>query len=148
MKIRDSHVLVTGADGFIGSHLVELLARNGAKVRALSLYNSFNDWGWLEGIDPALKVKVVTGDVRDKAQMSAITKNIDVVFHLASLVAIPYSYVAPESYVQTNVQGTLNVVQAAMEHGVKRVVHTSTSEVYGTARKVPISEEHPLQPQS
>lgn len=141
-------VLVTGADGFIGSHLVERLARGGARVRALALYNSFNDWGWLEGIDPALGVEVVTGDIRDKAQVSAISKDIDVVFHLASLIAIPYSYVAPESYVQTNVQGTLNVVQAALEHGVKRVVHTSTSEVYGTARKVPISEDHPLQPQS
>ncbi len=146
--ISTSRVLVTGADGFIGSHLVELLARRGAKVRALSLYNSFNDWGWLEQVDPALGVEVVTGDVRDKAQMSAIAKDIDVVFHLASLIAIPYSYVAPESYVQTNVQGTLNVVQAAMERGVKRVVHTSTSEVYGTARKVPIGEDHPLQPQS
>lgn len=141
-------ILVTGADGFIGSHLVELLARRGAKVRALSLYNSFNDWGWLEAVDPALKVEVVTGDVRDKAQMSRVMKDIDVVFHLASLIAIPYSYVAPESYVQVNVQGTLNVVQTAMERGVRRVVHTSTSEVYGTARRVPISEEHPLQPQS
>jgi NAD dependent epimerase/dehydratase len=141
-------VLVTGADGFIGSHLVERLAREGAKVRALALYNSFNDWGWLEGLDPALGVEVVTGDIRDKAQVSTVTKGVDVVFHLASLIAIPYSYVAPESYVQTNVQGTLNVVQAALEHGVKRVVHTSTSEVYGTARKVPISEDHPLQPQS
>jgi NAD dependent epimerase/dehydratase len=140
--------LVTGADGFIGSHLVELLASRGASVRALSLYNSFNDWGWLEGIDPKLGVEVVTGDVRDKAQMSTTTKDIDVVFHLASLIAIPYSYAAPESYVQTNVQGTLNVVQAALERGVKRVVHTSTSEVYGTARQVPIGEDHPLQPQS
>lgn len=141
-------VLVTGADGFIGSHLVELLASRGARVRALSLYNSFNDWGWLEGLDPGLGVEIVTGDIRDKAQVSAITRDIDVVFHLASLIAIPYSYVAPESYVQTNVQGTLNVVQAALERGVKRVVHTSTSEVYGTARKVPIAEDHPLQPQS
>jgi NAD dependent epimerase/dehydratase len=148
MNWKEMRVLVTGADGFIGSHLVELLAQHGAKVRALSLYNSFNDWGWLEAIDPSLKVEVVTGDVRDKAQMSTLMKDIDVVFHLASLIAIPYSYVAPESYVQTNVQGTLNIVQAAMERGVKRVVHTSTSEVYGTARKVPISEEHPLQPQS
>ena len=146
----DTHtaVLVTGADGFIGSHLVEMLASRGAKVRALSLYNSFNDWGWLEQLDAGLKVEVVTGDVRDKAQMSAIAKDVDIVFHLASLIAIPYSYVAPESYVQTNVQGTLNVVQAAMERGVKRIVHTSTSEVYGTARKVPIGEDHPLQPQS
>jgi NAD dependent epimerase/dehydratase len=143
-----TRILVTGGDGFIGSHLVERLTARGAKVRALSLYNSFNDWGWLEQIDPALKVEVVTGDVRDKAQMSTITKDIDVVFHLASLIAIPYSYVAPESYVQTNVQGTLNVVQAAMERGVKQIVHTSTSEVYGTARKVPIGEDHPMQPQS
>jgi NAD dependent epimerase/dehydratase len=143
-----TRVLVTGADGFIGSHLVERLATRGAKVRALSLYNSFNDWGWLEQIDPALKVEVVTGDVRDKAQVSSITKDIDVVFHLASLIAIPYSYIAPESYVQTNVQGTLNVVLAAKERGVRRIVHTSTSEVYGTARKVPIGEDHPLQPQS
>jgi NAD dependent epimerase/dehydratase len=148
VRISGSCALVTGADGFIGSHLAELLARRGAKVRALSLYNSFNDWGWLEGIDPALSVEVVTGDVRDKAQMSSIAKDIDIVFHLASLIAIPYSYAAPESYVQTNIQGTLNVVQAAMERGAKRVVHTSTSEVYGTARKVPIGEDHPLQPQS
>jgi NAD dependent epimerase/dehydratase len=148
MNISGSRTLVTGADGFIGSHIVEKLAARGAKVRALSLYNSFNDWGWLEQIDPALKVEVVTGDVRDKAQMSLITKDIDVVFHLASLIAIPYSYVAPESYVQTNVQGTLNVIQAAKERGVKRIVHTSTSEVYGTARKVPIGEDHALQPQS
>src|SRR5262245_33005774 len=135
MSLAQQRVLVTGADGFIGSHLVERLAARGAKVRALSLYNSFNDWGWLETVDPALKVEVVTGDVRDKAQMSSIVKDIDVVFHLASLIAIPYSYVAPESYVQTNVQGTLNVFQAAMERGVSRAVHVSTSEVYGTARK-------------
>jgi NAD dependent epimerase/dehydratase len=148
MDIQGKRVLVTGADGFIGSHLVEMLAARGAKVRALALYNSFNDWGWLEGLDPKLGVEVVTGDVRDKAQVSALAKDMEVVFHLASLIAIPYSYVAPESYVQTNVQGTLNVVQAAMERGVKRIVHTSTSEVYGTARKVPIGEDHPLQPQS
>lgn len=142
-------VLVTGADGFIGSHLVEMLSANGAEVRALSLYNSFNDWGWLEAIDRDKGVvEVVVGDIRDSALVDSIVKGVDVVFHLASLIAIPYSYSAPQSYIDTNVGGALNVVHAARNHGVKRVIHTSTSEVYGTALHVPINENHPLQPQS
>jgi NAD dependent epimerase/dehydratase len=141
-------VLVTGADGFIGSHLTELLVRHGFRVRALSLYNSFNNWGWLEAVDCLDKVEVVTGDIRDPHFVRKISRDIDTVFHLAALIAIPYSYVAPDSYVQTNITGTLNVMQAARENGVARVLHTSTSEVYGTAMYVPINEAHPLQPQS
>jgi NAD dependent epimerase/dehydratase len=142
------HVLVTGADGFIGSHLVELLVREGLEVRALSQYNSFNYWGWLDDIDCAKDIEIVSGDVRDPHFCRKVTKDIDTVFHLAALIAIPYSYVAPDSYVDTNVKGTLNICQAALDNGVKRVIHTSTSEVYGTARYVPIDEKHPLQPQS
>jgi NAD dependent epimerase/dehydratase len=141
--------LVTGADGFIGSHLVELLAREGYAVRALAQYNSFNSWGWLEAIDcQSLGVEVVTGDVRDPAFCKTIVRGMDTVFHLAALIAIPYSYVAPDSYVDTNVRGTLNICQAARELGTRRVIHTSTSEVYGTAKYVPIDEQHPLQAQS
>lgn len=143
-----SKILVTGADGFIGSHLTEFLVSQGHAVRALSQYNSFNYWGWLEDIDCLDKIEVVTGDVRDPHYCKEITRDIDVVYHLAALIAIPYSYVAPDSYVDTNVKGTLNICQAAKENGVKRVIHTSTSEVYGTAQYVPIDEKHPLQPQS
>ncbi|MEK6628266.1 MAG: NAD-dependent 4,6-dehydratase LegB [Bdellovibrionota bacterium] len=141
-------ILVTGADGFIGSHLVELLVKKGCSVRALSQYNSFNNWGWLEDIPNLKDIDVVSGDVRDPFFCKEITKNIDVVYHLAALIAIPYSYVAPQSYVETNVNGTLNICKAALENNVGRVIHTSTSEVYGTAQFVPISEKHPLQPQS
>ena len=141
-------VLVTGADGFIGSHLVELLVKEGYQVRALAQYNSFNDWGWLETIPNLDKVKVVTGDVRDPFFCKEITKDIDTVFHLAALIAIPYSYVAPQSYVDTNVMGTVNMCKASMENGVKRFLNTSTSETYGTALYVPIDEKHPMQPQS
>ena len=141
-------VLVTGADGFIGSHLVELLVAEGFEVKALSQYNSFSHWGWLEDV-PCLKdIEVVSGDIRDPHYCKHITRDVDTVFHLAALIAIPYSYVAPDSYVDTNVKGTLNICQAALENGVRRVIHTSTSEVYGTARYVPIDEKHPLQPQS
>jgi NAD dependent epimerase/dehydratase len=141
--------LVTGADGFIGSHLVELLAREGYAVRALAQYNSFNSWGWLDTIDcKALGVEVVSGDVRDPSFCKTIARGMDTVFHLAALIAIPYSYVAPDSYVDTNVRGTLNICQAARELGTRRVIHTSTSEVYGTAQYVPIDEKHPLQAQS
>lgn len=142
------NVLVTGADGFIGSHLVELLVKEGYKVKALSLYNSFNNWGWLESIDCIDKVEVVSGDVRDPFFCKEITKDIDTVFHLAALIAIPYSYIAPQSYVDTNVNGTVNMCKASMENGVKRFIHTSTSETYGTAQYVPIDEKHPMQPQS
>lgn len=146
--MKDKRVLVTGADGFIGSHLVELLAAQGCRVRALSQYNSFNYWGWLEDVDCRDRIEVVSGDVRDPFFCSTITRDIDVVFHLAALIAIPYSYVAPASYVDTNVSGTLNICQAALDNKVARVIHTSTSEVYGTACYVPIDEKHPLQPQS
>jgi NAD dependent epimerase/dehydratase len=141
-------VLVTGADGFIGSHLTELLVKQGFQVRALSQYNSFNYWGWLEDLNCINDVEVVSGDVRDPHFCKHITKDIDTVFHLAALIAIPYSYVAPDSYVDTNVKGTLNICQATLDNGVKRVIHTSTSEVYGTAQYVPIDEKHPLQAQS
>ena len=142
------NVLITGADGFIGSHLTELLVREGYSVKALSQYNSFNHWGWLEDISCLDQIEVLCGDVRDPHYCKEITKNVDAVFHLAALIAIPYSYIAPDSYVDTNVRGTLNICQAALENGVERLVHTSTSEVYGTAQYVPIDELHPLQAQS
>jgi NAD dependent epimerase/dehydratase len=141
-------VLVTGADGFIGSHLTELLVREGYAVKALAQYNSFNSWGWLDEIDCRDRIDVVSGDVRDPHFCRHVTRDVDAVFHLAALIAIPYSYVAPASYVETNVTGTLNICQAALDNRVQRVIHTSTSEVYGTAKYVPIDEEHPLQPQS
>lgn len=140
--------LITGADGFIGSHLTELLVRDGYSVSALSQYNSFNNWGWLEDVECRDDIEILSGDIRDSHYCRHITKNIDVIFHLAALIAIPYSYVAPESYVDTNIKGTLNICQAALDNKVKRLIHTSTSEVYGTAQYVPIDEQHPLQPQS
>jgi NAD dependent epimerase/dehydratase len=140
--------LVTGADGFIGSHLTELLVSEGYSVRALSQYNSFNYWGWLEDVDCRDALDIVSGDIRDPHFCKKITQDIDIVFHLAALIAIPYSYLAPDSYVDTNIKGTLNICQASLENGVRRVLHTSTSEVYGTAVYVPIDEKHPLQPQS
>ncbi|GGF94432.1 MULTISPECIES: NAD-dependent 4,6-dehydratase LegB [Cysteiniphilum] len=145
---KEKVVLVTGADGFIGSHLVEMLVKQGARVKALSQYNSFNYWGWLEDIDCLNNIEVLNGDIRDPHYCKEITKDVDVIFHLAALIAIPYSYVAPTSYVDTNITGTLNICQAAKENGCKRIIHTSTSEVYGTANYVPIDEKHPLQPQS
>jgi len=140
--------LITGADGFIGSHLTELLIENGYKVRALAQYNSFNYLGWLEDIPSNSNLEIVTGDVRDPHFCKEIIRGIDIVFHLAALIAIPYSYVAPDSYIDTNIKGTLNICQAAKESGGIRVIHTSTSEVYGTALYVPIDEKHPKQPQS
>lgn len=140
-------VLVTGADGFIGSHLTEALLAEGCEVRALAQYNSFNNWGWLEDIHhPGLEV--LTGDVRDPNFCRHIVRGMDTVFHLAALIAIPYSYAAPDSYVDTNVKGTLNICQAVRDEGVGRLLVTSTSEVYGTAKYVPIDEKHPKQPQS
>jgi NAD dependent epimerase/dehydratase len=139
---------VTGADGFIGSHLAEALVEEGAHVLALCQYNSLNQWGWLEESPSASDMEVVTGDIRDPYFCSGLTRNVDIVFHLAALIAIPYSYRAPESYVDTNVRGTLNLCQAALKSGVQKFVHTSTSEVYGTAQYVPINERHPLAPQS
>lgn len=141
-------VLVTGADGFIGSHLVEMLVGNGAQVRALAQYNSFNNWGWLEDVNCRDRLEIVTGDIRDPHFVRGLVDGMEIVFHLAALIAIPYSYVAPESYVATNVTGTLNLLQAARDAGVARFIHTSTSEVYGTAQYVPIDEKHPLQAQS
>ena len=142
------NALVTGADGFIGSRLVEMLIDRGYKVHALVQYNSFNSWGWLDDIDCVDKVEIITGDIRDPHFCKNILKDIDIVFHLAALIAIPYSYIAPDSYVDTNIKGTLNICQAAKERGNIRVIHTSTSETYGTAQYVPIDENHPLQPQS
>jgi NAD dependent epimerase/dehydratase len=140
-------ILITGADGFIGSHLTEMLLNEGYHVKALSYYNSLNHWGWLENLSHP-NLEVITGDVRDPHFCKIITQGMDTIFHLAALIAIPYSYVAPDSYIDTNVKGTLNICQAAKENDVKRILITSTSEVYGTAQYVPIDEKHPKQPQS
>jgi len=150
MKLAGKKILITGADGFIGSHLTEHLVKAGADVRAFVYYNSFNSWGWLDEADDNIKkaIDVFAGDIRDPHGVRTAMKDCDVVLHLAALIAIPYSYHSPDTYVDTNVKGTLNVVHAARELGVERVVHTSTSEVYGTARFVPITESHPLQGQS
>jgi NAD dependent epimerase/dehydratase len=144
----EKRVLVTGADGFIGSHLTELLLEEGYQVRALSYYNSFNYWGWLEEIPANPRLEIVTGDIRDPNFLINIMQGIDIVFHLAALIAIPYSYQAPGSYIDTNIRGTLNVCQAAKQLGGIKVLNTSTSEVYGTAQYVPINEKHPKQAQS
>ena len=143
-------ILITGAGGFIGSHLCEELARRGNRVRAMVHYRSERSEGWLAELPDVLRerIEIIPGDVRDAGLVHRLMKGVDVVYHLAALIGIPWSYEAPASYVQTNVQGTLNVLEAARAHGVRRVVHTSTSEVYGTARRVPIDEDHPLQPQS
>jgi dTDP-glucose 4,6-dehydratase len=143
-------ILITGADGFIGSHLTEALVRAGHKVRAFVLYNSFNSWGWLDHCSPDVKgqFEVFPGDIRDPHGVKEAMKGCDAVLHLAALIGIPYSYHSPDTYVDTNIKGTLNILQAARDLGVKRVIHTSTSEVYGTARFVPITEDHPLQGQS
>ena len=145
-----STVLVTGADGFIGSHLTEALVKQGFDVRAFVLYNSFNSWGWLDRTPQEVRdsIDVRAGDIRDAHYVREAAKGCDAILHLAALIAIPYSYHSPESYVETNVRGTLNVLQAARDHGVSRMIHTSTSEVYGTARFVPITEQHPLLGQS
>jgi dTDP-glucose 4,6-dehydratase len=150
MELIGKKILVTGADGFIGSHLTEELVRRGHGVRAFVLYNSFNSWGWLDHSEPAIKknLEIFAGDVRDPNGVRTAMQGCDVVLHLAALIAIPYSYHSPDTYVETNIKGTLNILQAARELEVGRVVHTSTSEVYGTARYVPIDEEHPLQGQS
>jgi dTDP-glucose 4,6-dehydratase len=145
---RGKIVLVTGAGGFIGSHLTERLAELGADVRALVRYNSWGTRGWLETSQYRTQIRFVAGDVRDPALVRAAVHDVDVVFHLAALIAIPYSYQAPISYVQTNIEGTLNLLQAVRDAKVQYLIHTSTSEVYGTARSVPISEAHPLQAQS
>ena len=141
-------ILVTGADGFIGSHLTEILSAKGYKVKALSQYNSFNNWGWLEQVNCKNDIEILSGDIRDSNYCKTITKDVEIIFHLAALIAIPFSYVSPDSYIETNIKGTLNICQAAKENGISRLIHTSTSEVYGTAQYVPIDEKHPLQPQS
>jgi NAD dependent epimerase/dehydratase len=148
--MTNKKVLVTGADGFIGSHLVERLVEVGYQVRAMVYYNSFDSWGWLQDLssETLKSIEIVSGDIRDAYFVHSAVKDTDVVYHLAALIGIPYSYRNPESYVQTNMVGTLNVLQACRELGVSRMVHTSTSEVYGTAISVPISESHPLQGQS
>lgn len=150
MNLKHKRILVTGADGFIGSHLTEELVRRGHDVRAFVLYNAFNSWGWLDYSEAEIKnnINVFAGDIRDPHGVKEAMKGCDVVFHLAALIGIPYSYHSPDTYIDTNIKGTLNIVQAARELNVSKVLHTSTSEVYGTARFVPITEEHPLQGQS
>lgn len=150
MKLTDNTVLVTGADGFIGSHLVEALLKEGYKVRAFVFYNSFNSWGWLDSLPKELlsQIDIFSGDIRDPNGVATAMRGCDVIFHLAALIAIPFSYHSPDSYLDTNVRGTLNVLQAARTQGVKKLLVTSTSEVYGTAQYVPIDEKHPFQGQS
>lgn len=150
MDLHSKKILVTGADGFIGSHLTEELVRRGHNVRAFVMYNSFNSWGWLDASPPDIRASldVFAGDIRDPHGVREAMRGCDVVLHLAALIAIPYSYHSPDTYVDTNIKGTLNILQAARSLAVEKVVHTSTSEVYGTARFVPITEDHPLQGQS
>ena len=150
MKLKNKNVLVTGAGGFMGSHLTEELVKIGADVKAFVHYNSRNDWGLLELLPDDVKGEfdVFSGDIQDTVAVRKAVKDIDVVFHLAALIGIPYSYIAPESYVSTNIRGTLNMMQACHDEGVEKIIHTSTSEVYGTAKYVPIDEKHPLQGQS
>ena len=150
MNLKGKKVLVTGADGFIGSHLVEALIKRGCDVRAFVFYNSFNSWGWLDTIEPEVqkKLDVFAGDIRDPNGVREAMKGCDIVFHLAALIAIPFSYHSPDSYIDTNIKGTLNVLQAAKLLGTSKVLVTSTSEVYGTAQYAPIDEKHPFQGQS
>jgi NAD dependent epimerase/dehydratase len=150
MEIKNKTVLVTGADGFIGSHLVERLLEENCRVRAFCYYNSFNSWGWLDSFpkEKLEQVEIFMGDIRDPNGVRTALKDIDMVFHLAALIAIPFSYHSPDSYIDTNVKGTLNVIQAARDFNIHRVLVTSTSEVYGTAQYIPIDEKHPRQPQS
>lgn len=150
MNLKGKKILVTGSDGFIGSHLTERLVQEGYDVRAFVNYNSFNSWGWLDHSPQEIvsQVEIFSGDIRDPHGVKKAMENCDVVMHLAALIAIPYSYHSPDTYVDTNIKGTLNIMQAARELGVEKVIHTSTSEVYGTAKFVPITEDHPLQGQS
>ena len=150
MDLKDKKILVTGADGFIGSHLTEKLVKRGYRVKAFVYYNSFNSWGWLDQSEDQIKesVEIFAGDIRDPFGVSTAASDCDVIFHLAALIAIPFSYHSPAAYVDTNIKGTLNVLQAAKTHNIEKVIHTSTSEVYGTAQFVPITESHPLQGQS
>ena len=150
MKLKDKKILVTGSEGFIGSHLVETLLKCGCRVRAFVYYNAFNTWGWLDSFDKKKldRIDIFTGDVRDPNGTRKAMSGIDIVFHLAALIGIPFSYHSPDSYVDTNIKGTLNILQAAMGLKVQKVLTTSTSEVYGTAKEIPIRENHPLQGQS
>lgn len=150
MNLHNKRILVTGADGFIGSHLTEELVRRGHKVKAFVLYNSFSSWGWIDSFPQDIldNLEIFTGDIRDPHGVRIAMTGCDIVIHLAALIAIPYSYHSPDTYVDTNIKGTLNLIQAAKDLGVERFIHTSTSEVYGTAQYVPIDEKHPLQPQS
>src|SRR6476620_10697186 len=148
MNFENKNVLVTGGDGFIGSHLAEHLCRAGARVTALAQYNSFNFWGWLEEVPSLSKIEVVTGDIRDSHFCLDLLKEIDVLFHLAALIPIPYSYRAPDSFLEINIRVTLNLYQAALSRRVEKIIHTSTSEVYGSAQYLPIDEKHPLHAQS
>jgi len=148
MIIKKSNVLVTGAGGFIGSHLAERLVEEGCKVKAFVRYNSRNFWGWLETSPYKEEMEIISGDIRDFDSVKNTMKNVDIVIHLAALIGIPYSYISPLAYVKTNVEGTYNILQAARDLGIEKIIHTSTSEVYGTAQFVPISEKHPINPQS
>lgn len=150
MNLKNKKVLVTGADGFIGSHLIEELIKEDCQIKAFVYYNSFNSWGWLDTLtkDQLNKISIFAGDIRDPNGVRTAMADVDIVFHLAALIAIPFSYHSPDSYIDTNVKGTLNIVQAAKDLKIERVLVTSTSEVYGTAQYVPINEQHPRQPQS
>ena len=150
MDLKDKNILITGSDGFVGSHLVERFLEENCKVRAFVFYNSYNKWGWLDSLEreQLSKINVIAGDIRDYNIVNKAVKGVDIVCHLAALIGIPYSYVAPESYIDTNVKGTLNIIQAAKINNVKKVIITSTSETYGSALYVPIDEKHPYQPQS
>ena len=146
INYKNKKILITGADGFIGSHLVEKLSSYNCNITAMSLYNSFNTWGWLDNIDKNIlnNIEIISGDIRDYKFVNKAVKNSDMVFHLASLIAIPYSYHSPNSYLQTNVQGTLNVLEAALDSNIEKIIHTSTSEVYGDTKKIPINENTPI----
>lgn len=150
MQLKDKKVLVTGADGFIGSHLVETLLEEGCKIKAFVYYNSFNSWGWLDTLPKNIlkNIEIFAGDVRDPNGVRSAVNDVDIIFHLAALIGIPFSYHSPDSYIDTNIKGTLNILQAARDLSVERVIVTSTSEVYGTAQYVPIDEKHPFQGQS
>lgn len=150
MELKNKRVLVTGAGGFIGSHLVERLLEEGCEVVAFVKYNSLNKWGWLDSFDKKVldRIEIFTGDIRNSDSVRKAVKSVDIVFHLAALISIPYSYISPESYIETNINGTLNILQACIDYSVEKVLITSTSEVYGTAKFVPITEDHPKQGQS
>ncbi|MAG68688.1 MAG: NAD-dependent dehydratase, partial [Acidobacteria bacterium] len=150
MELSGKKILITGADGFIGSHLVESLLKKDCRVKAFAFYNSFNSWGWLDTLSKETlnSIEVVTGDIRDSNGIRNVVNGVDIIFHLAALIAIPFSYHSPDSYIDTNIKGTLNVLQASRDYNSERVIITSTSEVYGTAKYIPIDEKHPLQGQS